>query len=363
MSHRLIHERRNRDPRPIRVYDNDVDDSDDDYYSDEDTPPSPCILDSRQRNVLTENQPRATRHNMPLTLGMAMSGPGESRSQSHRERVEPRQSSQWSSVESNSIQQWREMAAASSRASLQGLRRHRENRTTRSHESLCSDASSDDSTNKKPREIGSYIKYLVRGFLRDTRPRRSAKDDGRKRLPEQETFVPSPKIMFLIDRPDNLVCQVCQVVNLKMAITAEIASPYTPSLFPCGHIFCYACTDQWLSQNDSCPICRMSMTYASCNHQVEPRLIAQDTIHTVPETLPNGGKIGRKCFKCCEREQRHVSLDRWASHAVKFKEARRDAERLGTDEAIEKMKKAQKTFERLPEDDFWILSRRRHHQW
>jgi hypothetical protein len=105
------------------------------------------------------------------------------------------------------------------------------------------------------------------------------------------------------------------------------------------------------------------MTHKRCGHQVEPRLIAHDTIHTLPETLANGGKIGDNCFKCAEKDRRYISLQRWTEQAEAFKAARHQADVLGTDEAIENMRKAQKAFERLPEDDYWVVSRMKHHQW
>jgi hypothetical protein len=199
--------------------------------------------------------------------------------------------------------------------------------------------------------------------LRQLRSTSSVKEERRKKLTNEESFVPSPKITFLIDEPDNLVCQICQQTSLKMAITAETPSLETPAILPCAHIFCHGCIDLWLADHNSCPFCRTEVTRTGCRHPVEPCLIAQDTIHTIPETLANGGKIGDKCFNCCEKDRRQVLVERWSDLAEKFKAARREAEILGTEEAIKKMRNAQRSFERLPEDDYWILSRLRHHQW
>ncbi|KAJ2984530.1 hypothetical protein NUW58_g6012 [Xylaria curta] len=89
----------------------------------------------------------------------------------------------------------------------------------------------------------------------------------------------------------------------------------------------------------------------------------QDTIHTIPETLANGGVIGDKCFKCAEKHVRLKSIQLLTDLARNFKTARRKAEDLGTDEAIKGMRKAQEAFERVPVDDFSTLSKIRHHQW
>ncbi|KAI1201425.1 hypothetical protein F5X97DRAFT_290482 [Nemania serpens] len=105
------------------------------------------------------------------------------------------------------------------------------------------------------------------------------------------------------------------------------------------------------------------MTHAACGHRVQPRFIAHDTINTLPDTLGNGGVIGELCFKCAVEDRRATSIERWTELATRFKVARREAEDLGTDEAVENMRKAQKAFERVPEDDLWVLLRRRTRQW
>ncbi|KAI3317410.1 hypothetical protein HD806DRAFT_514938 [Xylariaceae sp. AK1471] len=347
--------------------------------------PSPCTINSRSRVGVSSGQ---LRHHRELPLAIA-----DPRRESRRSpRTAPR-TMQWSKRQSRAIQQWRDMTTPSphpreqqrpeqhdreqhsrehhsqeQRSSEQPRRRHRDNQP-RSTDSLRSDASLGSSTSshfgsssKKPRDVASNLKYLVRGFSRQFRSTPSAKDDRRKKFTDKESFVPSPKVTFLIDEP-NLVCQICQQTPLKMAVTAETPGPEVPTLLPCAHIFCKSCIDFWLASHNSCPFCRADMIHKGCGHQVEPRLIAYDTIHTLPETLPNGGKIGENCFKCAEKDRRHISLARWTKLAEAFKAPRYEAEILGTDEAIEIMHKAQKAFERLPEDDYWVLSRMRHHQW
>lgn len=234
--------------------------------------------------------------------------------------------------------------------------------STVSLNSLYSDGSLSSSSGKRFHDVSSNLKCIVRGFLRTARGR-TTRDERRKECTDPESYVPSPKITFLIDNPDNLVCQICTQTRLKIAITAETPGPDIPSLLPCGHIFCHGCIDAWLVDKKSCPMCRMTLVHKNCQHGVEPRLIAQDTIHTLPLSLPAGGKIGDKCLRCADKDRRKYSAERWARLAESFKVARSEAERLGTEDAVEGMRRAQKSFERLPEDDYWALSRMRHHQW
>ncbi|KAI0396408.1 hypothetical protein F5Y17DRAFT_456139 [Xylariaceae sp. FL0594] len=306
-----------RETRPVRIYD-----IDDGCWSGEDVPSSSRIAGGQRRVVLSRTQEVLRHRNLSLTSSITGPAPGESRSRSARQTVRTGQAP----IEMTSIQQWRDFTTGSTLSS---------SNSSSSSESLGGDDSGVADSSNKSRNIGPYIKYLVKRFLSETTPAFLTRDDGRKRIADEEAFVPSPKITFLIDRPHNLICQICHAVRLEMAKTEADERSCAPSLFPCGHICCSGCADKWLAQNDSCPFCRMSMRYELCTHRVEPCLIARDTIHTVPETLVNGGVI----------------------------EARRKADHLGTDEAIDEMKKAQKAFERLPEDEFWILSRQRHRRW
>ncbi|KAI0970529.1 hypothetical protein F4678DRAFT_112340 [Xylaria arbuscula] len=267
---------------------------------------------------------------------------------------------QWSQRESIAIGQWRDMTTGSSRPGHHQPRiRDRE-----STDSLRSDASLSSSSDSasKAQDVTAHLKYLVRGFLRQMRASHISSDDTKKH-PSKESFVPSPKITFLIDEPSNLVCQICQQAPLKLAITAEDPGPGITCILPCGHISCCGCMNIWFEKHSSCPFCRTGMAHTDCGHQVKPRLVAQDTIHSLPKTLSEGGKIGALCYKCTERERREVSVERWSKLAKRYKAARREAEDLGTDEAVDDMRKAQKAFEQIPEDDYWVLWRRRHHQW
>ncbi|KAI0856646.1 hypothetical protein F4860DRAFT_395072 [Xylaria cubensis] len=273
---------------------------------------------------------------------------------------------QWPEIESSAIQQWRDLTTGFPRRNAVSRREHRENHASNTDtcpsDAGCSSCDDSASSGKKPRDVASYLKYLVRGFLKQYRAT-SLATDTREIIPNKDSFIPSPKIAFLIDSPTNLICQICQQTPLKMAISAADPDPSMIAILPCGHICCHDCSSSWLADHDSCPFCRIDLIHPNCKHKVQPRLIAQDTIHTVPETLPNGGAIGKMCFKCTEKCMRQRSVQLMTNLAGQFKRARSEAVDLGTKETVEDMRRAQEAFERVPEDVLLELSRIRHHQW
>ncbi|KAI1498667.1 hypothetical protein F5X99DRAFT_392635 [Biscogniauxia marginata] len=272
-------------------------------------------------------------------------------------------------IQTNAIREYHNHALSTRTAEHTAeVRRHRERRQAEqqpSYESLGSDVgtsesdeSSPSSSRRKTNRPKDHFnpKYLVRGFLKSifrsrSSPSSKAEDDGRRRCSDHESFFPSPKTTFMIDQPNNLVCQICQEAPLKMGISAEEAKGTTPAILPCGHIACQSCLGLWLEANGNCPFCRHDMVYAGCGHNVEPRPIAHDTIHSIPRTLADGGRIGHSCHTCRAKAQREATLEKWLRLAEEFKAARQEAEELKTEEATQAMKKAQKAFERVPFDE------------
>ncbi|KAK5624937.1 hypothetical protein RRF57_000653 [Xylaria bambusicola] len=274
---------------------------------------------------------------------------------------------QWPRMQTEAIQHWRGMTTVSSHSQLREVRTRNQESQPRSTDSPRSDASFSSSgervsSNRKPQELTAHLKYLVRAFLKQTRAASPASDTAGKSA-NSESFVPSPKITFLIDKPSNLICQICQQTPLKLAITADGPGPSMAAILPCGHVACHGCFKMWFANHDSCPFCRATMVHIGCGHQVKPRLLAQDTIHSIPATLSKSGKIGTACFTCVQRNRREISVERWIKLGEEFMAARQEADVLGTDEAMENMRKAQKAFERIPEDDYWVLSSMRYRQW
>ncbi|KAI0549224.1 hypothetical protein F4679DRAFT_547893 [Xylaria curta] len=281
----------------------------------------------------------------------------------HRQAGPSNRPLQWPEIESSAIQQWRNMTADLPRRNAQPRPEHREsqpqNIDTRRGDAGSSSSEEPASSGEKTRDITSYPKYLVQEFLR----KYHATATNSEIIPSKDSFIRSPKITFLIDSPTNLICQICQQTPLKMVISAADPDPSMIAILPCGHISCHDCISSWLTYREICPFCRVELIHPKCKHQVQPRLIAQDTIHSLPETLPNDGAIGDMCFECTEEHTRHRSIQRLTDLAKRFERARLEAVDLGTDEAVEAMRRAQEAFERVPEDDFLALARIRHHQW
>ncbi|KAI1127151.1 hypothetical protein F5Y10DRAFT_243277 [Nemania abortiva] len=265
----------------------------------------------------------------------------------------------WPQGDTAAIQQWRRLAPRPPRAPRANQQQQQQQRE--SHLGSDEDRSSSQQSSSSQLDVMAPLKYLVRGFLRHIRA--TSATDNRRRQANTEIFVPSPKVTFLIDQPEDLVCQICQQTRLKLAITAENPGPDITVILPCGHIGCHECINLWFGDHDACPFCRTDLVHRGCRHLAKARFIAQDTIHSLPETLPAGGKIGNTCFRCAEKQSRELSIRRMADLAEKFKAARREAERFGTAEAEENMRRAQRAFERIPEEDFTTLTRMRHHQW
>ncbi|CAJ2514204.1 Uu.00g023230.m01.CDS01 [Anthostomella pinea] len=243
---------------------------------------------------------------------------------------------------------------------------HQEHRVHQpSFESLRSISSSDEgktkSSSKRDRSgAQSSLKYLVRGFLKACR---GTKDEGRKASADGDPFFPSPQVTFLIDQLDNLVCQICVVTPLKMAISAEDETETIPACLPCGHLAYQGCMSSWLDLHRNCPFCREKMVYGGCGHGVKPTLIAHDTIHSLPRTLAPGGTIGNKCHPCRDKDRRESALKKWQSYAETFKAARAEFERLATDEAKEAMEVALKRLERAPKDVAYDTLASSHATW
>lgn len=59
--------------------------------------------------------------------------------------------------------------------------------------------------------------------------------------------LPRQTVSELVSQSEVADCAVCR---------NELKNNATVILLPCGHWFCCACTTSWLSDNDSCPLCR-----------------------------------------------------------------------------------------------------------
>ncbi|KAL7627349.1 hypothetical protein AAE478_001541 [Parahypoxylon ruwenzoriense] len=261
---------------------------------------------------------------------------------------EPPESPQTREVQTAAIAGYREQARLSRFA--RPLRDSLRDAPWRRQHDTIIDTATRVTTTRSAKRSDRKDKYLVRRYL-DLLTSDEDEDEnegGRLAIDNNESFFPTPKITFLIDRPENLTCQICHTTGLEMAPTADAVEDSTPAILPCGHVACYECLETWLDTNDSCPFCRKDMVYEVCGHIVQPIPIAHDTISTLPRTLPEGGLVYSSCHSCRDKTVRNASAKRLRDLAVKFKRARREARDLGTEAAIEAMKEAQKAFEIIP---------------
>ncbi|RYP49112.1 hypothetical protein DL768_005109 [Monosporascus sp. mg162] len=204
-----------------------------------------------------------------------------------------------------------------------------------------------------PRSTGSPPKTsllgsMARDLLESSRRARLRDGDGKISAAEGESFFPTPKVTFLIDEPEGLKCQICLTTPLEMAESSQRPNERTPIILPCGHAGCGDCMHMWLTAHHSCPFCRRDMHHKGCGHPVEPRVIAHDTIHSLPRTTAEGGSVGHKCPDCKIGELQAAALRNWKDLARDLRAARARAREHGTDEAVKAVKKAEKAFEMAP---------------
>lgn len=137
------------------------------------------------------------------------------------------------------------------------------------------------------------------------------------------SYVPCPKITFLVDKPEDLVCEICLVSKLKFS--HDKSSKYTdntPAMLPCGHVAGYCCLREWLKENHSCPFCRLDLNHELCDHYVKARPIYRGNIHELPQTIPEGGRIASQCRGCRRQTSANCTLLLCEGRADRFREAR-----------------------------------------
>ncbi|KAK7754142.1 hypothetical protein SLS62_003988 [Diatrype stigma] len=207
----------------------------------------------------------------------------------------------------------------------------------------------------------SYLGPVTRDFLRSARLTRRRDDDGEGcglESVEGESFFPTPKVTFMIDRPQGLTCQICQTATLEMPSPSSPSSPSSsssssadntpdsdtravkgrgkrcatvaPAILPCGHLGCHDCLEQWVSAHHSCPFCRQEMRHKGCGHTVGPRAITHRTVHELPRTTAEGGSIGDRCRDCRIEDAQTAALRKWEELAEDLRRARRRVRELSS---------------------------------
>lgn len=117
-----------------------------------------------------------------------------------------------------------------------------------------------------------------------------------------ESFVPCPKITFLVDKPRPMLCQICRDSHFKLRCGTKPLADETFAILPCGHVAGSLCLTEWCEQHHECPFCRFKLKYPSCCHNIEPRMLTTTGIHLIPRTLPDNGEIPPKCDDCFKRD-------------------------------------------------------------
>ncbi|KAK8008421.1 hypothetical protein PG991_010972 [Apiospora marii] len=200
-----------------------------------------------------------------------------------------------------------------------------------------------------PLSSSSTMRRAIRSLL---------KKDGQqsKQYAEEESYVPSPKITFLIDQP-KLTCMICQATTLKLVSEDDTPQPGdfdydesedpTPAILPCAHVACTSCMTAWLAENDGCPFCRVAHRRPGCGHRVGPRPLTHATIASLPATLPEGGRVAADCDPCSAKRRERRARDKMNGLAERYVRAREEAEqRPESGQAQLALKTAKKAFER-----------------
>ncbi|KAI0109857.1 hypothetical protein F4814DRAFT_461082 [Daldinia grandis] len=195
---------------------------------------------------------------------------------------------------------------------------------------------------------GSSIRSLVKSFLGMHMPEEIA-NRGRIQFSEEESFFPDPMITFLVDRPANLVCQICKTVTLSVGPLAQTPYDSTPAILPCGHLACHNCLKAWVDTNRTCPFCRKEMRYSGCGHTLKPALITHDIITTLPKTLSRGGKIGESCRECQDRENKDKALIMWGMAAEAIRSSRDFPAEIDPEYAQDMSEVTRAFFENIPQ--------------
>ncbi|KAH6996441.1 hypothetical protein BKA56DRAFT_571465 [Ilyonectria sp. MPI-CAGE-AT-0026] len=169
-----------------------------------------------------------------------------------------------------------------------------------------------------------------------------------------ECFFPFPKITFLIDKPTKLRCQICREVECEMKPETLTVDDSTLSILPCGHGAGSECLKRWLQVNNSCPFCRLSMTYPGCGHVIPLRPVTTEGIHLLPRTLPDQGHIPLLCAGCLRDSLAAQAELRFGQAACAFQDARQRLHEGGGVEDEEALLMRREEFETILRDEVYM---------
>ena len=134
----------------------------------------------------------------------------------------------------------------------------------------------------------------------------------------EEAFFPFPKLTFLIDKPKNIVCQICRESTMELRSSEDEKKDTSFSILPCGHVACSRCLIKWVKAHKNCPFCKLSLEYPRCKHPIQPRHITKEGLYIVPKTLPDGGSLLDSCSRCTKAKYLRLAEEQFEVAAEDF---------------------------------------------
>ena len=173
-------------------------------------------------------------------------------------------------------------------------------------------------------------------------------------LVKQESYFPCPKIAFLVMDTNDLTCGICLESGMRIrSINCDAKySDHAPAILPCGHVAGLSCLERWLDEHGSCPFCREELLHELCLHSVEPQSLYYETIHGLPKTLPEGGRIADQCEDCSLRSAQGCARLVWSANKEMFTKALEQYKRSGSNEHLAKVWKLKNYIEELQKKSF-----------
>jgi ribosomal protein S27E len=144
-------------------------------------------------------------------------------------------------------------------------------------------------------------------------------------------YVPDPRYTVLFLSNHNLHCTICKTTKLTLPSgpkSSRIQDSH-PALLPCGHVFGEECLQSWLATQNTCPICRLSLSHELCSHPVNAFRLTMEDILFAPRTIPEGGFIGVQCADCTRQTSQRVTAELCLPLARLYYEVRQRYGRTG----------------------------------
>lgn len=204
-------------------------------------------------------------------------------------------------------------------------------------------------------------------------------DDALLTVVSDPNFLLHPKITLSVDACELGQCGICHESQLLLRDHGNIVDDRTVAILPCGHIAVrqspfsvlpshtphpwtlnyysgyftdttlqgYVCLSSWLDLKKSCPFCRIPLEYELCKHASNLiRPLTRETLYSIPDPIPTGGKILAQCFNCSVATNRNVNqqlldgfIERFRNLRSEYHTADSEHVRLKTRHAIAAVKR------------------------